>query len=164
MKKELIIYGIAGGLLIATLNYVQYKFVLLRHSYEVYAGILALIFTAVGIYLGLKLTRKKEVVVEKEVIVEKEVLVEREVRVEVEREKGPFTLNRAKLDELGLTQREFEILQHIAEGGSNKEIADKLFVSENTIKTHSSRLFDKMNVNRRMQAVQKAKEWGLLPQ
>jgi len=76
---------------------------------------------------------------------------------------GPFVLNSAKLAELGITRREHEILESIAQGPSNREIGEKLFVSENTVKTHSSRLFDKMSVNRRVQAVQKARDFGLIP-
>jgi len=76
---------------------------------------------------------------------------------------GPFVLNETNLRDVGLTQREHEILGLIAQGLSNREIAEKLFVSENTVKTHSSRLFEKMQVNRRVQAVQRGKELGLVP-
>ena len=76
---------------------------------------------------------------------------------------GPFVLNESKLTELGVTPRELEILGLIAQGLSNREIAEKLFVSENTVKTHSSRLFDKLSAKRRTQAVQIGKEFGLLP-
>jgi ATP/maltotriose-dependent transcriptional regulator MalT len=74
-----------------------------------------------------------------------------------------FTLNEARLRELGITRRELEILELIAGGLSNREIAEKLFVSENTVKTHSSRLFDKLSAKRRTQAVQLGKELGLIP-
>ncbi|MEP6635082.1 MAG: response regulator transcription factor, partial [Acidobacteriota bacterium] len=76
---------------------------------------------------------------------------------------APFALNEGKLRELGLTPRELEILELIANGMSNREIAEKLFVSENTVKTHSSRLFDKLSAKRRTQAVQIGKELGLIP-
>ena len=105
-------------------------------------------FAGLGIWLGLKLTRKKEVVVVKE------------VPVPVTQ---PFTLNEGRLKDLGITRRELEILELIAQGLSNREIADKLFVSENTVKTHSSRLFDKLSARRRTQAVQIGKEMGLIP-
>ena len=75
----------------------------------------------------------------------------------------PFTLNQQRLKDLGITRRELEILELIAQGLSNREIADKLFVSENTVKTHSSRLFDKLGAKRRTQAVQIGKELGLIP-
>lgn len=135
-------------MLIVLLKVIEYQHFIRAYPGEIYGGLVALIFTAVGIYLGLRWTRPKEVV------------VVREVRV---RDDGPFVLNSGKLSELGITQREHEVLALIAEGLSNKEIGDRLFVSENTVKTHSSRLFDKLGVNRRVQAVQKAKELGLIP-
>lgn len=148
MTRHILLYGLIGGVLIALLKFIEYKHFVQAYPTEMYGGLIALIFTAVGIYLGLKWTKQKEVV------------VVREVRV---REDGPFNLNVAKLAELGITPREHEILGLIAEGLSNREIGERLFVSENTVKTHSSRLFDKMSVNRRVQAVQKGRELGLIP-
>jgi ATP/maltotriose-dependent transcriptional regulator MalT len=75
----------------------------------------------------------------------------------------PFAVNSQKLEELEITPRELEILELIAKGLSNREIAEKLFVSENTVKTHSSRVFDKLGAKRRTQAVQLGKEFGLIP-
>lgn len=147
MRRGLL-YGAAGGALLVLLKLVEYQYLVRVYPAEVYGGIIAVIFMAVGIYAGLRLTRPK--VVEVEVV--------REVVVS-----GPFILNEAKLRELGITQREHEILGLIAEGLSNREIGERLFVSENTVKTHSSRLFEKMSVNRRTQAVQKGKELGLIP-
>ena len=149
-------YAAIGGLLIALLKVVEYKYLVRAYPGEIYGAIVAIIFTAIGIHLGLRLTRAKEVVVVKEVQVEVPV----EVRV---RDAGPFTLDEARLKDLGITPREHEILGLIAQGLSNREIGEKLFVSENTVKTHSSRLFDKLGVSRRVQAVQKAKELGLIP-
>ena len=146
MKKHILIYGLCGGLLIAVLKLVEYRFLVVEHSVEIYGGLIALLFASLGIWLGLKLTRKKEVVVFREVAVA-----------------APFALNEGKLRELGLTRRELEILALIANGMSNREIAEKLFVSENTVKTHSSRLFDKLSAKRRTQAVQIGKELGLIP-
>jgi DNA-binding CsgD family transcriptional regulator len=133
--------------LIALLKFIEYKHFVHEYPTELYGGLVALIFTAIGIYFGLRWTRSKETVIVREVPVPA----------------GPFVLNGAKLKELGITQREHEILGLIAEGLSNREIGERLFVSENTVKTHSSRLFDKMSVNRRLQAVQKAKDLGLIP-
>ena len=151
MKKQLIIYGLiyglCGGVLILALKLIEYRFLVVEHSIEIYGGLTALLFASVGIWLGLKLTRKQEVVVLKEVEVP---------RVE------PFAVNARKLRDLGITKRELEILELIASGMSNREIADKLFVSENTVKTHSSRLFDKLSAKRRTQAVQIGKEMGLI--
>lgn len=146
MKKHILIYGLCGGLLIAVLRLIEYRFLVVEHSLEIYGGLVALLFASLGIWLGLKLTRKKEIVVFKEVDVS-----------------APFALNEGKLRELGVTRRELEILKLIADGLSNREIAEKLFVSENTVKTHSSRLFDKLSAKRRTQAVQIGKELGLIP-
>jgi|ERR1044071_9227124 DNA-binding CsgD family transcriptional regulator len=146
MTRQIVLWGAAGGILIALLQMIEYKNFIHEYPSSVYGILVALIFTAVGIYLGLKWTRPREVVVVKEV-----------------RGGGPFTLDEAKLREVGLTQREHEILALIAEGLSNREIGERLFVSENTVKTHSSRLFEKMQVSRRVQAVQKGKELGLIP-
>jgi DNA-binding CsgD family transcriptional regulator len=150
--KRVLLYGSIGGLLVALLKYIEYQHFVRVYPTELYGGLLAIIFTAVGIYLGLRWTQPKEVIVTREVV--REVLVP---------QGGPFTLNAGKLKELGLTPREHEILGLIAEGLSNREIAERLFVSENTVKTHSSRVFEKLGVNRRVQAVQKAKELSLIP-
>jgi len=149
-----IIYGVCGGLLIAALRVIEYRYVVVEHSIEIYGGLIALVFAGVGIWLGLKLTRKEQVIVERERIVEKQVLI---------RADAPFALNEERLQELAITRRELEILGLIATGLSNREIAEALFVSENTVKTHSSRLFDKLSAKRRTQAVQRGKELGLIP-
>jgi DNA-binding CsgD family transcriptional regulator len=146
MKKHILIYGLCGGALILLLKLVEYRFLVVEHSIEIYGGLIAMLFAVLGIWLGLKLTRNKETI------------IVREVRVS-----EPFTLNETRLRELGITRRELEILELIAHGLSNREIAEKLFVSENTIKTHSSRLFDKLSAKRRTQAVQTGKELGLIP-
>ena len=146
MKKHILIYGLCGGVLIVILKLVEYRFLVIQHSIEIYGGLIALLFAVLGIWLGLKLTKNKETVIVREV-------------------PAPqfFTLNETRLRELGITRRELEILELIANGLSNREIAEKLFVSENTVKTHSSRLFDKLSAKRRTQAVQLGKEFGLIP-
>ena len=156
MKKTVVIYGLLGGVLIAVLKLVEYRYLVIEHSLEIYGGIVALLFSALGIWLGLKLTRTRETVVVREVPVHVE------VRVPVPTS-GPFERNQARLDELGITPRELEILEAMAAGLSNREIAERLFVSENTVKTHAARLFDKLSARRRTQAVQRAKEAGLIP-
>jgi ATP/maltotriose-dependent transcriptional regulator MalT len=130
------------------LQLVEYRFLVIQHSLEIYGALVAAIFAGVGIWLGQKLTRTERVVVVKEVPVPAT---------------EPFTLNQAKLGDLGITPRELEILELIAQGLSNREIAERLFVSENTVKTHSSRLFEKLSAKRRTQAVQIGKELGLIP-
>jgi len=143
-----LIYGLCGGVLIVALRLIEFRFLVVEHSLEIYGGLIALLFAALGIWLGLKLTRKEEVVVVREVPVPSS---------------QPFALNEERLKRLGVTRRELEILELIAQGMSNREIAGKLFVSENTVKTHSSRLFDKLGAKRRTQAVQLGKEMGLIP-
>jgi DNA-binding CsgD family transcriptional regulator len=144
MKKHILIYGLCGGVLIVILKLVEYRFLVIQYSIEIYGGLIALLFAVLGISLGLKLT--------------KETVIVREVPTP-----QFFTLNEKRLAELGITPRELEILELIANGLSNREIAEKLFVSENTVKTHSSRLFDKLGARRRTQAVQLGKELGLIP-
>lgn len=149
MKKAVFLYGISGGLLIAALKVTEYRFLVLEHSIEMYGGLIALLFAGLGIWLGLSMTRKTEVVVVKEVPV-----------AAVDR---PFAVDEDRVRALGITPRELEILQHIARGMSTREIAAALFVSENTVKTHASRLFDKLGVNRRIKAVETGRTLGLIP-
>jgi DNA-binding CsgD family transcriptional regulator len=156
VKKIVFVYGLLGGVLIAALRLIEYRFLVLEHSLEIYGGIVALIFSALGIWLGLKLTRTRETVVVREVAVPVEVQVQVPMT-------GPFVRNEQRLEQLGITPREFEILEALAAGLSNREIAERLFVSENTVKTHAARLFDKLSARRRTQAVQLAKEAGLIP-
>jgi two-component system, NarL family, response regulator LiaR len=148
MTREVLLYGIAGGVLIVALRLAEYRFLVVEHSIEIYGALVAATFAGIGVWLGLTLTKTKEVVVVREVPVASD---------------GPFAVNDAKLQELGITPRELEILRAIASGMSNREIAAALFVSENTVKTHSSRLFDKLSVNRRTKAVQVGKDFGLIP-
>jgi NarL family two-component system response regulator LiaR len=145
--------------LIAGLKLIEYRFLVVEHSIEIYGGIIALLFSVLGIWLGLKLTRKRETVIVREVEVPIEVQVPVEVPVRVAE---PFAPDAARARELGITPRELEILEAIAAGLSTREIAAKLFVSENTVKTHSRRLLDKLNARRRTQAVQAAREAGLI--
>src|SRR5207245_4420111 len=148
MKKQIMIYGLCGGVLIVLLKLVEYRFLVVEHSVEIYGGLIALVFAVLGIWLGLKLTNRKETIVVKEVQASAS---------------QTFALNQARLQELKITRRELEILELIADGLSNREIGERLFVSENTVKTHSSRLFDKLSAKRRTQAVQIGKELRLIP-
>ena len=150
-KKQILIhtliYGLCGGVLIIVLRLIEFRFLVVERAVEIYGALIALLFAGLGIWLGLKLTRKPELII-------------KEVAVPTASE---FVLNEERQRELGITRRELEILELIARGLSNREIAEKLFVSENTVKTHSSRLFDKLDVKRRTQAVQVGKEMGLIP-
>lgn len=156
MKRTVIGYGLLAGVLIAVLELVEYRYLVFTHPLAIYGGIVAALFSLLGIWLGLKLTRTRETVVVREVPVE--VLVEKQVLVT-----GPFARNAARVEQLGVTPRELEILEAMAAGLSNREIAERLHVSENTVKTHAGRLFDKLSARRRTQAVQLAKEAGLIP-
>lgn len=140
VKRTIILYGLALALFVSGLKFLEYRFFVRDLSIEFYIGIIVVTFTGLGIWVGLKLTRKKLVLV------------------------GPeFVLDVSMLERLEISKREYEVLELIAKGLSNQEIADKLFVSLNTIKTHSSNLFLKLEVSRRTQAVQKAKNLRLIP-
>ena len=147
MKRHVLIYGLIGGVLIAVLKWTEYRFLVVEHSFEIYGGLVAATFAVLGIWLGLKLNERRQSFVLKEAQVSPP---------------EPFAADEQKRERLGITRRELEILEHIAQGLSNREIAEKLYVSENTVKTHSSRIFDKLGAKRRTQAVQLGKESGLL--
>jgi len=155
MRRHVLIFGLVGGLLIATLQYTEYRFVVIEHSIELYGALVAILFAAFGIWLGLRITRSRETI--RQTVVVREVLVPAQAAVE------PFAPNTARQQTLGITARELEILTLVAGGLSNREIATQLFVSENTVKTHCARAFDKLGAVRRTQAVQRGKELGLLP-
>jgi two-component system, NarL family, response regulator LiaR len=156
MRRHVLIFGVVGGLLVAALQYTEYRFIVLEHSVELYGALVAILFAAFGIWLGLRITRRRETV--RETVVVKEVVVQAEVPAP-----QPFAPNTARQRTLGITARELEILILVARGLSNREIATQLFVSENTVKTHCARAFDKLGAARRTQAVQRGKELGLLP-
>ena len=140
--RDNLLFGLCGGVLITILKLTEYRFLVIEHSVEIYGGLIAALFAGLGIWLGLTLTRRKSQPVPAS---------------------GPFVPDEQRLCELGVTPRELEILGLIASGLSNREIAARLFVSENTVKTHSSRLFDKLGARRRTQAVQLGKQAHLIP-
>jgi DNA-binding CsgD family transcriptional regulator len=145
---EILLYGVCGGVLIVVLKLTEYRFLVVEHSVEIYGALIAALFAGLGIWLGLTLTRKKPVTIIKEVPVQTA---------------EPFVADERRVIELGITARELEILGLIATGLSNREIAGRLFISENTVKTHSKRLFDKLGAKRRTQAVQIGKTARLIP-
>jgi DNA-binding CsgD family transcriptional regulator len=147
--KSVILYGLLGGLLIALLKVVEYRFLVVEYSVEIYGGLIAAIFAGVGVWLGLRITRPAPP-------------PQTVVTIAAASGTTPFVRDAAQVETIGVTPRELEILELIAQGLSNREIADKLFVSENTVKTHSSRLFDKLGARRRTQAVQLGKQRGLI--
>lgn len=156
MKRHVVIFGLVGGLLIATLQYTEYRFVVIEHSVELYSALVAILFAIFGIWLGVRITRRRETI--RETVVVKEVLVPADAPAP-----KPFAPNTNHQDPVGITARELEVLTLIARGFSNREIATQLFVSENTVKTHCARVFDKLGASRRVQAVQRGKELGLVP-
>ena len=148
MRKHVLLYGLLAGVLIVALRLIEYRWLVLTHSMEIYGGVIAALFATLGLWLGFRFRRKVEVI--------------REVPVLVPAP-ADFVRDEAKVASLGLTPRELEILGLIAQGLSNREIAERVFVSENTVKTHSSRVFDKLGARRRTQAVRRGKELRLIP-
>ncbi|WP_426583974.1 response regulator transcription factor [Mucilaginibacter sp. R-33] len=147
-NKHTILYAVALALLLFLLKWLELKLIIVDNAYEVYMGAIAVFFTVLGIWLALKLTKPKTVVVEKQVYVNN----------------GPeFIINQTEVEKLGLSKRELDVLQLMAEGLSNQEISERLFVSLNTIKTHSAKVFEKMEVKRRTQAVEMGKRLSIIP-
>lgn len=131
--KKLVIYGVIMGLLFITLEVLNFKTLIRQVSLELYGTLVGLIFLSFGIWLGLTIVQKRQ-----------------EAAMKIK----PLETN--------LSDREYDVLQLMADGKSNKEIADQLYVSLNTIKTHASNIFAKLDVQRRTQAVQKARELEIL--
>ncbi len=148
-NKTVLIYGLSLAVMLFLLKWLELRFIIIDHSFEIYIGAIALIFTSLGIWLALKLARPKV----KTVVVEKEVYIQ---------QNGAFTINEKEMQKLGVSSRELEVLQLMAEGLSNQEIGERLFVSLSTVKTHTSRLFEKLDVKRRTQAIEKAKRLALI--
>ena len=149
-NKAIILYGISLALLLFLLRWLELRFIIFQHSFEIYIGFIAIIFTVLGIWLALKLSKPKI----ETVVIEKEVYLDRNEE---------FVLNTSLIFQLELSRREMEILGLLAQGYSNQEIATKLFISLSTAKTHIQNLFEKLDVKRRMQAVEKAKRLKLIP-
>jgi NarL family two-component system response regulator LiaR len=149
-NKAIIIYSISLALLLVLLKWLELRFIVFSHSFEVYIGFIAIIFTGLGIWLALKLSKPKI----ETVVVEKEVYVQRNEN---------FVLDTSLVTQLELGKRELEILNLLAQGHSNQEIAAKLFVSVSTVKTHIQNLFEKLDVKRRIQAIEKARSLNLIP-
>ena len=140
MKRTILVYGLAIAAFVFVLQYLEYRLLIRDLSTEFYIGTIAILFTALGIWVGLRLTAQKSA-----------------------QPATHFVINETELLRLGISKREREVLGLMEQGLSNQEIGDKLFVSLNTIKTHSSNLFLKLEVSRRTQAVQKAKQLKLIP-
>jgi DNA-binding CsgD family transcriptional regulator len=152
MRKQVLIFGLVGGVLVTLLQWTEFHFVVLEHSVAIYGALIAILFAGAGIWLGTRLLAPRERI------------VDRIVEIAVPAAPLPkFAADDTARERLGITRRELEILELVARGLSNREIGETLFVSENTVKTHCSRAFDKLGARRRTEAVQRSKELGLLP-
>jgi two-component system, NarL family, response regulator LiaR len=147
--KHVFLYGAAMALLVFFLKWLELRFIIIDHAFELYIGAIALIFTCLGIWLSLTLAKPKT----ETVVVEKQVYIN----------DNSFEVNSSEIEKLNISKRELEVLALMAHGLSNHEIADRLFVSLSTIKTHSRNIFDKMGVARRTQAIDKAKKLRIIP-
>jgi DNA-binding NarL/FixJ family response regulator len=146
--REIVVYGLSCGLLLSIVTMTEYRFLVVYRSIETFGAFVALLFAGLGIWVGFTLSQKKPM---------------RNENGNSLPAVGAFVPDERKIGQLEITPRELEILGLIAAGLSNREIANRLFISENTVKTHSSRLFDKLGARRRTQAVQLGKELGLIP-
>jgi DNA-binding CsgD family transcriptional regulator len=153
--KEILIYGISMALLLLMLKWLEAHFIVFNYRLDLFIGAIAILFTVLGIWLTHKLVRPKPGSYQvKTHIVEKEVYIQAPTRNEI---------NQEEIDKLGISKRELDVLKLIAIGLSNEEIAGKLFVSLNTVKTHASNIFSKLDVKRRTQAAEKAKRLNIIP-
>ena len=154
MRKQVLIFGLVGGVLVTLLQWTEFHFVVLEHSFAIYSVLIAILFAGTGLWLGTRLLAPRERVVHVEVAIPPAPLPVPPA--------SPFTSDETVRERLGITRRELEILALVARGLSNREIGETLFVSENTVKTHCSRAFDKLGARRRTEAVQRSQELGLL--
>ena len=147
-NRSIFLYGTSLAILLLFIKWLEWRLIVIDYTFELYAGAIAILFTGLGIWLANKLTKPKT----KTVIIEKQVLVET----------GHFVFNEAEVDRLRLSKRELEVLQLMAQGLSNLQIANQLFISLNTVKTHSSKIFEKLEVQRRTQAIEMAKKLRII--
>ena len=166
MKRNVLLYGLLGGVLIAALKTMEYRYLVLQHSGEVYEGFIAAVFAALGIWLGARLTRPTLPSVVRESVTAAAVPPPEHpaaAPLAAPASAVPFVRDPSAVASTGLSARELEILELMAAGLSNREIAEKVFISENTVKTHSSRIFGKLDARRRTQAMRIGKQRGLIP-
>jgi DNA-binding CsgD family transcriptional regulator len=147
--KEFLIYGISMALVLLLLKVMEAHFIVFNYRLDFFIGAIAIVFTVLGVWLALKLVKPKVVTQ----VIEKEVYIENHDEIEI---------NQKEIAELGISKRELDVLNLMAQGLSNEEIAGKLFISLNTVKTHSSNIFVKLDVKRRTQAVEKAKRLKII--
>lgn len=136
MWRTVLIYGAVLAAGAFGLQWLEYRMLVHTHPREMYLGIVAVAFMALGAWVSVKLIRRPD--------------------------PAPYEFNRQAQESLGLSERELEVLALIASGQTNKEIARRLEVSPNTVKTHIGNLFEKLGAQRRTEAVLKARELGLI--
>jgi len=147
LNRNTILYGLSLAALFFVMKWIELRFLIMEHSVEVFTGLIALLFTSLGIWFATKLLRPKTIIIEKEVVIRA----------------TEFKRNDEEISRLGLSKRELEVLECMAKGLSNQEIGDNLFLSVNTVKTHCSGVLLKLDVKRRTQAVEKARRLMLIP-
>lgn len=143
-SKHIVLYSLALAILVFALKWLQWKFLIVDNSIDIYIGLVAVFFTALGVWVARQLSGTKV----------KTVLVP---------QPEAFILNETELQQLNLSSREYEVLQLLSKGHSNAQIAETLFLSLSTIKTHVSNLYLKMDVKSRTQALEKAKRLKIIP-
>jgi DNA-binding CsgD family transcriptional regulator len=148
-NRSILLYGTCLAILLLLMRWLEWRILVIDHALELYAGAVAVLFTGLGIWLARRLLPSKT----DTMVVEKQVFVE----------SNHFVLDEAQVARLKLSKRELEVLQLMAEGLSNLQIAERLFISLNTIKTHSSKIFEKLEVQRRTQAVEMARKLKIIP-
>jgi len=153
VRRTALVYGLLAGALVAALQLMEYRLLVVSHALELYGALVAVLFAGLGIWLGRRLARPAAPARPAPPVPPVHPVV------------GPPpapTADPARREALGITPREQEILGLIAEGLSTREMAERLGVSENTVKTHTGRLLTKLQARRRTEAVRRAKEAGLL--
>lgn len=138
MARTIILYALALALAATALQWLEYRYVTRAFSTQIYVALVALGFVALGIWTGMRLTPARA-------------------------PREDFERNDAAIRSLGLSARECEILEALATGDSNKELGRRLGISPNTVKTHVARVYDKLGVQRRVQAIEKARTLALIP-
>jgi DNA-binding CsgD family transcriptional regulator len=138
MARVILLYALALGLLATLLSWLEYRYLARAFSFEIYLALIAVGSIVLGAWLGRKLTPRRAPA-------------------------GPFQRNEAAIRSLGLSPREVDILGRLATGESNKEIARRLGISPNTVKTHVARVYEKLEVQRRVQAIEKARLLAVIP-
>ena len=147
--KHIILYGLILAVLVFSLKWLQWKFLIVDNSIEIYIGLIAVFFTILGVWVATQLMKPKI----QTIVLEKEVFLSQPEQ---------FTVNETELKKLNLSSREYEVLLLLAKGYSNADIANNLFLSVSTVKTHVSNLFLKMDVKSRTQTIEKAKRLKII--